>query len=322
EADSKHRFPVLESRPTEAAGPGVNREFRRATATIAICFVVLVVCLWALLSPTSPQLDPNTIAVVNNKRISAEEYFDALAALFIQQTGSSPTLQQRQQVLDDLVDQRLMLQQVNELGLVGTHEVKLRQFRKQVILAGVQEPDETQLRRFYDDHPSLFTKHKSYHIDPAWFFGENSSERALFALTSLEEGADFAAIHALADEAVVKVPDGPLPPSTLRNYIGPSAVAALEDLEIGEWSKPLSVAGGHLVVLVVDIGVGQRQPLEEVRLTLERLCRKQIAAQVTEEFIDNLRAEASIVKNRALVELEGAALRQHLEKAYAEPLHK
>jgi hypothetical protein len=25
EADSKHRFPVLESRPTEPAGPGVNR---------------------------------------------------------------------------------------------------------------------------------------------------------------------------------------------------------------------------------------------------------------------------------------------------------
>ncbi|MBT3222321.1 MAG: hypothetical protein HN348_24880 [Proteobacteria bacterium] len=30
EADSKHRFPVLESRPTEPAGPGVNREFRRS----------------------------------------------------------------------------------------------------------------------------------------------------------------------------------------------------------------------------------------------------------------------------------------------------
>ncbi|MBT3220065.1 MAG: hypothetical protein HN348_13325 [Proteobacteria bacterium] len=28
EADSKHRFPVLESRPTEPAGPGANREFR------------------------------------------------------------------------------------------------------------------------------------------------------------------------------------------------------------------------------------------------------------------------------------------------------
>ncbi|MBT3218616.1 MAG: hypothetical protein HN348_05945, partial [Proteobacteria bacterium] len=27
EADSKHRFPVLESRPTELAGPGVIREF-------------------------------------------------------------------------------------------------------------------------------------------------------------------------------------------------------------------------------------------------------------------------------------------------------
>ncbi|MBT3220545.1 MAG: MoaD/ThiS family protein [Proteobacteria bacterium] len=26
EADSKHRFPVLESRPTETGGPGVNRE--------------------------------------------------------------------------------------------------------------------------------------------------------------------------------------------------------------------------------------------------------------------------------------------------------
>jgi hypothetical protein len=26
EADSKHRFPVLESRPTEPGGPGVNRE--------------------------------------------------------------------------------------------------------------------------------------------------------------------------------------------------------------------------------------------------------------------------------------------------------
>jgi hypothetical protein len=26
EADSKHRFPVLESRPTEPVGPGVNRE--------------------------------------------------------------------------------------------------------------------------------------------------------------------------------------------------------------------------------------------------------------------------------------------------------
>jgi hypothetical protein len=35
EADSKHRFPVLESRPTETGGPGVNREFRGRRATEA-----------------------------------------------------------------------------------------------------------------------------------------------------------------------------------------------------------------------------------------------------------------------------------------------
>ncbi|MBT3222784.1 MAG: hypothetical protein HN348_27220, partial [Proteobacteria bacterium] len=35
EADSKHRFPVLESRPTEPVGPGANREFRGRRATEA-----------------------------------------------------------------------------------------------------------------------------------------------------------------------------------------------------------------------------------------------------------------------------------------------
>ncbi|MBT3217974.1 MAG: hypothetical protein HN348_02705, partial [Proteobacteria bacterium] len=35
EADSKHRFPVLESRPTESGGPGVNHEFRGRRATEA-----------------------------------------------------------------------------------------------------------------------------------------------------------------------------------------------------------------------------------------------------------------------------------------------
>ncbi|MBT3219329.1 MAG: sulfatase, partial [Proteobacteria bacterium] len=35
EADSKHRFPVLESRPTEAGGPGYNSEFRGRRATEA-----------------------------------------------------------------------------------------------------------------------------------------------------------------------------------------------------------------------------------------------------------------------------------------------
>ncbi|MBT3219976.1 MAG: hypothetical protein HN348_12875, partial [Proteobacteria bacterium] len=35
EADSKHRFPVLESRPTELGGPGVNRDSRGRRATEA-----------------------------------------------------------------------------------------------------------------------------------------------------------------------------------------------------------------------------------------------------------------------------------------------
>ena len=294
------------------------RQYGRITFTAFICIFVLAAFVWVLVTPSPPQLDDQTVAMVNGEHISSEEYFQALATLFIQQMGASTTVQQRQKVLDDLIDEHLMLQRTEELGLVGSRQNRLRQLRERVILAGAEEPDEEQMRRFYEDHPELFLKQKSYHVQSAWFFGENSKVRAEFAVRALNEGADFSTVQKLADPPVAKVPDGPMPSSTLRHYVGPSAVDALESLRPGEWSKPLAVAGGHLVLVVVDVATEGRSPLQEVRQTVQRLCRRQLDGDLTEQYVKNLRLQADIIDNQALLALDGADLRYHLEREYSQ----
>jgi hypothetical protein len=77
-------------------------------------------------------------------------------------------------------------------------------------------------------------------------------ERARQARSRLHAGEAFDAVRgALGDAEPAPLPDTALPPAKLRDYLGPTALAATLRLAPGEVSEPVRSSDGYQVTQVV-----------------------------------------------------------------------
>ncbi len=104
----------------------------------------------------------NAIALVNGKSIREEDYARALA-LVEGDKRSEITAEDRAGVLDRLIEEELLIQRGIEIGLVDSNR-SVRKAITQAMLASIiaesvsAQPSEDELRTFYAENPSLFTR--------------------------------------------------------------------------------------------------------------------------------------------------------------------
>ena len=105
-------------------------------------------------------LPPDALAVVNGKRISADEYESALALVANDKRGAV-TEEDRLLVLDRLIEEELLVQGGIVLGLVETNPA-VRKVITQAMLDSImaesvsEQPSEEELRVFYQEHLATF----------------------------------------------------------------------------------------------------------------------------------------------------------------------
>jgi parvulin-like peptidyl-prolyl isomerase len=98
----------------------------------------------------------------------------------------------------------------------------------------------------------------------------------------------------LADEPVLQVPDLLLPPSSLREYVGPEPLDALLRAEDGRWTGPFAAGGGAQLLRVVERRAAEAPAFEAVAPQVAAEWRRRAADRALREYLEGLRAEADV----------------------------
>ena len=226
------------------------------------------------LAPTVNNFADNVVARVNGKSVTTHDL--ALALERLAGNGRvSPSPKERQEALQFLIDQELLVQRGVEVGLLESDRTVRKAIAAAMIDAIVarvlgEKPTEDELRAFYISHQAVFTVPARVHAQSITFSGDGDLTRAQAqaekAYAAIAQGMSFAnARERYGDKDGVTVPDALVPVQVLYRHFGPGLTNAALDISAGEVSRPLPSPSGYHLLRMVEFQPEQVQPYETVR---------------------------------------------------------
>ncbi len=261
----------------------------------------------ALLGPDAgrDRLPPGAVALVNGVPVLRETYERALAALATDRRN--PVGPEEQHLaLERLIDEELLVQRGLDLDLTR-HDRRVRgEIVSAVVAAVVAEtadgdPGAAEVEAFYREHRAYFIRPGRLHVRQVLVRadgngGDAGAEvRAADAVRRLRAGEPFVGVRAdLGDAEVAVLPDGPIPLTTLREYLGPTAARAALELDPGGVSAPVRSATGLHVVQMVTREPEKTPPLSEIEAEVRAEIRRRAGDQALRRYLDGLRRTADV----------------------------
>lgn len=253
----------------------------------------------------APSLPHGAVATVNGEVVRTEEFERALAALASDRREPLDE-DDRRHILDRLLDEELLVQHGLELGL-ARHD---RRVRSDIVSALIQavvseaderEPSRAEIESFYDEHRDYFTEPGRLHVRQIFVRAgslrdaEAARVRAEEAAVRARNGEGFEAVaRALGDEPLPPIPDGPLPASKLREYLGPTATRTALALETGAVSEPVRSGSGFHVLQVVAREERRLPPLAEIEEQVRAEWRRRAGDEALRQYLRELRQRATL----------------------------
>lgn len=254
---------------------------------------------------TSDQLPADAAARVNGQIIQRDDYSRLLTAL-ANDKRTPIDGEQRRFVLDRLVDEELLIQRGLELGLAH-HDARVR---KDITMSMVDsivaeyrdlEVTDEELEEFFADNGDFFTRTGRFRVRQIWAGaptladGDTAFERARTASERLRRGDPFEAVRAdLGDSEIAPLPDAALPAAKLADYLGPTALRAVLELEVGAVSEPVRSSTGYHVLQLLERSGASVPDFAEVREEVLAEFRRRRADEALREYLAGLRSRAEI----------------------------
>jgi parvulin-like peptidyl-prolyl isomerase len=248
----------------------------------------------------------DAIALVNGRPLSREDYERTLRALATDRRAGLDADDERR-VLDRLIEEELLLQNGEELGLLR-RDARVRGDLVAAVIdtitagSAAREPTAAELAAFYAENGDRFAMPGRARIGQLLVAvrpgdsDDAARTRAERAAARLRSGEDFAVVAAeLGDAPIAPVPDTLLPPAKLREYLGPTAARVALALDAGEVSDPVRSSQGYNVLVSRERDISTVPPLDEVREQVRAEWQRRSAERALREYLDELRARAHIV---------------------------
>src|SRR5262245_4148483 len=278
--------------------------FERSSGLVAIGSTVgLVLAAGGLLaSGRDPgrALPSDAVARVHGVAIRAEDEHRALDAVGADRR-EAPDATLRRHVLDRLIDEELLVQRGLELGLARVDPRVRRDLADAVIGAttidAAADPTPAELAAFYEAEGAFFVRPGRVHVRQVFVAATtiDAEGRAADAAARLRAGSALAAVRdALGDPDPLALPDGPLPVAKLAEYLGPTPLRAVLNLQPGGITDPVrSTAGLHVLMLVAREPDGI-PPLAEIADEVRAEWRRRSGERALRTQLDDLRARAAV----------------------------
>ena len=247
----------------------------------------------------SRALADSAIASVNGAEIPRAEYERAVraaAARFRPGIEAADKVRLRRRILDRLVDEQLLIQRALDIGLaqrdprvrtdLSAAMIDLLVARGQV---DTKAPEESVLRKFYQDHHALFQPPELIRVE-RWRF--HRRDEALAAARSLRQSADPPPVSTV--HGPDPLPTGRLPRAKLLDYIGARALRTVLGLEVGGVSEPLKIDAGFQVLRLLERITPAAPAFDAIRDQVTGAYQRQRGDQRLRDFLKRARSQASI----------------------------
>jgi parvulin-like peptidyl-prolyl isomerase len=276
-----------------------NRNIPPILLAVGALSGILLAAFGLLESTGFPETDG--VAQVNQTVIKQDTYDRLLSAL--ESDKRSPlTEEDRQNVLDRLVDEELLVQRGVELGFLELNST-VRNTLVQAVTTSVVTgnelnlPTESELALFYQENSAFFTQPPRLQLQQISFArkGKSARVRADAAIQQLTSGVAFSQVKtALGDPVHFDIPDTLLPGAKLREYIGPTLLEVALELAPGDFSEPNQVQDNLVIMRLVDRVDAKTPTLSSIRRQVESEYQRRNQEQEFRDYIQWLRNRADI----------------------------
>lgn len=258
-------------------------------------------------------LPSDAAALVGERTIRRVDYQRVLAGV-AGDLRSPVDASMRRRVLERMIDEELLVQRALELGLA----VIDRRVRGELtsglidsIVAEVDrdEPSAQEVERHYQENLDFFARPGRLRARALYFSARRDDdgargtalERATRARARLLAGESVDVAEAeLADRQVSPVPDALLPASKIRDYVGPSVLEALLELDEGAWSRPIESGAGLYLAVPVERESRVIPPLADVEGLVRQDLQRRRGDEALRAYLDDLRSRTPILIDEAV----------------------
>lgn len=270
--------------------------------------VGLVLAVAGIVSP-GPRFDvdvpPGSAAVVEGAIIETAA-FERAVGLLAADSKNPIGEPEREHVLNRMIEEELLVQRARELG-VDQHDRRVRSLLVSSMIDSIvadaqpEEPSQEEVEQFFEDNSGYFARTGRLHVRPLRFAkrdGETDQDtrtRATQASERLKAGSDPATVEAeLADAWVVPVPNGLLPATKLREYIGPTPTNLASTLDAGEVGDPVKGGRSWYVIRMIDREPAFTPPLDEVEDEVRAEMLRRAGDDALRSYLNQLRDRADV----------------------------
>jgi hypothetical protein len=259
--------------------------------------------------PGSSDVPQGAAAVVNGTVIRDTNYQRALSALARDRRDPLSDAD-RVHILNRLIEEELLVQRATELGLDRTDPVvrnTLVSAMIETIVAGVgqTEPAAEDVAAFYEANREFFARTDRYWVRQLRFPVTRADDgstnepdaraRAEEATRRLRGGETLSVLSRELDAGgVLPLPDGYLPASKLREYLGPTPALAASAMQTGEVSEPIRGGSAYHVLQMVERVTSPPLPLEAVESQVRAEMRRRAGDESLRSYLENLREDADV----------------------------
>ncbi len=246
------------------------------------------------------QLPPGAAALVNGAPIALSRHEELAQRFAIGRKGKNLSPKDSALLLERLVEEELLFQRAQEMGLVRGDPI-LRGRAVQSVIALIREeaaatpPGEETLRAFYRAQAQLFAPPARLHLRRIYC---PRPEQAQAAAAALAAGAAFTEVaQSQCTPAPVPLPDRPLPPAKIQTYLGETLAAAALAMEEGGVIGPLETPGGLHFLQLAAREARPPPPFQDVRDRVADLYLREREDAALRRTLERLKTEAYITRS-------------------------
>lgn len=239
-------------------------------------------------------LPESAVARINDALIGTD-HFDRTVARLETLNAAPLSREDRQRVLEQLIEEELLVQRGIDLGLTET-EPSVRTAIVQSLVASVTaeadaaNPSDEELELFLNEHAEMYTFASATEV-AAWIT-EDEQLAQQFAATVRNLGTEESAPGGV--RRVPGLPASALPAERLRMFLGPAIAAAVREMPAGS-TGVYARQGRWYIVSVVEHAESARASLEAVRSQVLVDYRRALADRALSSYVERLLEAADVV---------------------------